>query len=54
MKPLSIALNWVGTELHEGYGAGGVTYVQCKAIQNWCNEYPLHNEYILIKWKNGL
>jgi hypothetical protein len=28
-----------------------LTNVQCKAIQNWHNESPLYNEYMLIKMK---
>jgi hypothetical protein len=37
-----------------GCGAGGrdnLTNVQCKAIGNWHNEYPLYNGHMIIKMK---
>jgi hypothetical protein len=32
-------------------GGGDLTNVQCKAIQNCHNKFPLYNEYMLIKIK---
>jgi hypothetical protein len=46
MKPLAIDLSKVGWGQE---GEGNLINVQCKAIQNCHNEYPLINEYILIK-----
>jgi hypothetical protein len=48
----AIALSGVERGLRrrgEGAGdsAGNLTSVQCKAIQNWHNESPLYNEYML-------
>jgi hypothetical protein len=43
IKPLVIVLNW-GED-----GGGNLTNVQYDAIWNCHNEFPLYNEYILIK-----
>jgi hypothetical protein len=45
-KPLAIALSGWG---QEGDGGDDLTNVQCKPIWNCHNEFPLYNEYILIK-----
>jgi hypothetical protein len=51
MKSFATALSGAA----RGGGESNLTNVQCKAIENYHNEFPLYNEYILIKMeeKNG-
>jgi hypothetical protein len=32
-------------------GGGDLMNIQCKPIQNCCNESPVYNEYVLIEMK---
>jgi hypothetical protein len=53
MKPLAIALSGVVRGFQgRGDGGGNLTNIQCKSIRNWHNDFPLNNEYMLIKMKN--
>jgi hypothetical protein len=54
MKLFATALNGVEKGLKEEDGRGDLTGVQCKAIQNYNNDSPLHSEYILIKMIKGV
>jgi hypothetical protein len=49
-KPLAISLSGVGKGLRGNDNGGNVNNVQCKTNQNY--EFPLYNEYILIKIYN--
>jgi hypothetical protein len=51
MRPLAIDLSEVGRGLHKGDGGVDLTNTQYKPIQNYHNESPLHNKYMLIKMK---
>jgi hypothetical protein len=46
-----ICFRW-GKNFAAGDCGGNLTNVQCNPIQNWHNESPLCNEYMLIKMKN--
>jgi hypothetical protein len=48
-KPLAIALNGMGRKLRERGVGGDVTNVQYKPNQICHCEFPLYNEYIIIK-----
>jgi hypothetical protein len=54
IKPLAIALRWVGRGSRQRDCGGNLTNVQCKPILNCHNESPLYNEFILIKMKEKI
>jgi hypothetical protein len=49
MKPLAIASSGVGKGLQGEDDGSNLTNIECKAIPNCHNEYPLYSKYILIK-----
>jgi hypothetical protein len=52
MEPLTIVLRGQGGGLSGSGGGGGyLTNVQCNPFKKCHNEFPLHNEYILVKMR---
>jgi hypothetical protein len=48
-KPLAIALSDAGKRLREREDGSDLTNVRYKPNRNCCYEFPLYNEYTLIK-----